>query len=159
MLTADVEKVEWLKDAEQKFIRKRAIKATTVAYDSKTKRCKYYDNKAVTAGEPIRLEIPKLFVYFCYYLVRKEYIKIDAPARHEADAKYVVTISYCHWMRERNITVLALLAYATKNIQVTQTYVKSAIREAPTKEVLCQKIAEHEVHKRKTYKTKLQFTI
>ena len=39
---------------------------TKVAYDSKTKRYMYYDNKVVTAGEPIRLEIPDSFLYFCY---------------------------------------------------------------------------------------------
>ena len=65
--------------------------------------------------------------------MRKEYIKIDAPARHEPDAKYIVTVSYCHWIWERNVTVLTLLAYATQNIWVTQNYVKSAIKEAPPK--------------------------
>ena len=54
-------------------------------------------------------------------------------------------MSYCHWIWERNITVLALLAYTTLNIHVTRN-VKSAIKEAPTNEVLCQKIAEHKCY-------------
>ena len=39
------------------------IRATKVAYDAKTKRYMYYNNKAVNAGEPIRLDIPDLFLY------------------------------------------------------------------------------------------------
>ena len=146
LLTAAMEKVEWPEDAEPKFTRKRATKATKVAYDSKTKRNTYYDNKVVTTGEPIRLEIPDLFLYFCYHPVRKEYIRINASSRREADTKYIVTVSNCHWIWERNITVLALLAYATRNIQVTRNYVKSAIKEAPTEEVLCTKIAEQKCY-------------
>ena len=56
VLTADAEKVEYPEDAEPKFSRKRETKATKVAYNAKTKRYMYYDNKAVTT-EPIRLEI------------------------------------------------------------------------------------------------------
>ena len=93
-------------------------------------------------GEPIRLDTPDSFLYFSYHLVKKEYIKINAPTRHEPDAKYVVTAPYCHWIQERNVTVLALLAYATRNAQVTwsnvKCNVKSAIKEAPTEEVLNQ---------------------
>ena len=106
----------------------------------------YYDNKVITTGEPIRLEITDLFLYFCYHLVRKEYIRINAPARFEADAKYIVTVSNCHWIWEINITVLALLTYVTQNVQVNWNYVKSTIKEAPTEEVLCTKIAEHECY-------------
>ena len=43
----------------------------------------------------------------------------------------------------KKITVIALLAYTTQNAQITQNYLKIAVREAPTKEVLCVKIAEH----------------
>ena len=45
------ERVEYPEDTEPKFTRKRATKATKVAYDSKTKRYTYYNNKAITAGE------------------------------------------------------------------------------------------------------------
>ena len=61
---------------------------------------------------------------------------IDTPTRLEADAKYIVTVSNCHWIQERNITILTLLTYTTQNIQITRNYVKSAIKEAPIKEVL-----------------------
>ena len=146
LLTAETEKVEWPKDAKPKFSRKKPGKATKVAYDTKLKKDMHYDNKVVAEGEPIRLEIPDTFLYFCYHPVRKEYIKVDAPNRHEADATFIVTVSCCHWMRERNITVLALLAYITQNAQITQTNMKTAIKEAPTKDGLCQKIAEHECY-------------
>ena len=78
--------------------------------------------------------------------MKKEYIKIDAPTRQKPDAKYIVTAPYCHWIQERNVTVLALLTYTTQNTQVTWSNVKSAIKEAPTEEVLCQRIAEHECY-------------
>ena len=125
-----------------KFTRKRGTKVTKVSYDTKMKKYTYY-NKSVTAGEPIRLDFPDSFLYFSYHLVKKEYITIDAPTRHEPDAKYVVTAPYCHWIQERNITVLA---YATRNAQVTQSNVKTAIKEAPTKEILHQRIAELECY-------------
>ena len=98
LLTVDTGKVEWPKDAEPKFTRKRPAKATKVAFDTKMKKYTYYNNKVVTEGEPIRLEIPDSFLYFCYHLTRKEYIKINAPNIHEADAKYIVTVSCCHWI-------------------------------------------------------------
>ena len=71
LLTIDTENVEWSEDAEPQFTRKRGTKVTKVAYDTKTKRYTYYDNKAVTAGEPIRLDIPDSFLYFSYHLVKK----------------------------------------------------------------------------------------
>ena len=149
LLTIDAEKVDWPENIEPKFTRKRGTKVIKVSYNTKMKRYTYYDNKSVTAGEPIRLDIPDVFLYFSYHLVKKEYIKIDAPSKHKPDAKYVVTAPYCHWIWERNITVfavLAVLAYATQNAQVTQSNVKTAIKEAPTKEILHQRIAEHECY-------------
>ena len=73
----------------------------------------YYD-KSVTAGRTNQVRHPDSFIYFSYHPVKKEYIMINAPNRLECDAKYVVTAPYCHWIQERNITVLALLAYATR---------------------------------------------
>ena len=128
MITVDTEKVEWPENMEPKFIRKRGTKVTKVSYDKKTKRYMYYDNKSVTGGEPIRLDIPDAFPYFSYHPVKKEYIKIDAPSRDEPDTKYVVTAPYYHCIWERHITVLALLAYTTQNAQVTWNIIKSAIK-------------------------------
>ena len=91
-------------------------------------------------GEPIRLELKDTFFHFCYHPERKEHIKIDTPARLEADAKYVVTVSNCHWIHERNVTVVALLAYANQRAQVARNNLKTAIKEAPTAET---KISEH----------------
>ena len=58
------------------------------------------------------MDIPNSYIYFSYHQTKNEYIMIDAPNRREPDAKYVITVPYCHWIRERNITVLALLSYA-----------------------------------------------
>ena len=129
-----------------KFTRKKPAKATRVACDTKLKKYMYFDKRVVADGEPIRLEIPDSFIYFCYHLDRKEYIKIDMPNRNEAHAKYVVTVASCHWMQERNITVLAVLSYAIQNAQLTKTNMKIATKEGPTKEGLHQKIAEHECY-------------
>ena len=71
---------------------------------------------------------------------------IDAPNRHKPDAKYVVTAPYCHWIQERNITVLALLSYTVHNAHITRGNVQKAINEAPTEETLCQRIAEQECY-------------
>ena len=70
----------------------------------------------------------------------KEHINIDTPARLEADAKFVVTVSNCCWIRERNVTVVALLTYANQRAQVARNNLKTAIKEAPTEET---KIADH----------------
>ena len=80
--------------------------------------------------------------HFCYQPERKEYIKIDTPPGQEAGTRYVVTVSNCHWVCERNITVIALLAYTAQRAQVAGNNMKSAMKEAPTEEVLHVKIAE-----------------
>ena len=100
----------------------------------------YYDNNIVALGEPIRLELADAFFHFCYHPERKEHIKIDTPARLEADAKYVVTVSNYHWICKRNVTVVALPAYANQRAQVARNNLKIAIKEAPTEEA---KITEH----------------
>ena len=71
---------------------------------------------------------------------------IDAPNRCKPDAKYVVTAPFCHWIWERNITVLALLLYATQNAHSTRGNVQKAIKEAPSEEMLQQKIMEQECY-------------
>ena len=101
ILTATPEKVEWSEDTELKFTKKRTTRAIRSAYDTKTKRYTYYDNNIVAPGDPIRLELADAFFHFCYHPERKEHINIDTPARPEADAKYIVTVSNCHWIRER----------------------------------------------------------
>ena len=95
-------------------------------------------------SKQIRLELSEAFLYFCYHLERKEYIKIDTPPGQEAGIRYIVTVSNYHWIRERNITSIALLAYATQRAQVAGNNLKSAIKEAPREEVLHMKIAEQE---------------
>ena len=111
LLMTDAERVEWPENTEPKFTRKKGAKITKVTYDTKTNRYTYYD-KSVTAGEPIRLDIPDSFIYFSYHLVKKEYIMINTPNRLEPETKYVATAPYCHWIQERNVTVLTLLTYA-----------------------------------------------
>ena len=93
-------------------------------------------------GELIRLDIPDSFIYFSYHPAKKEYVVINAPNRLEPDAKYIVTAPYCHWIREKSITVFALLSYAIHNAHLTRNIVITAIKEAPTEETLCQRIAE-----------------
>ena len=74
-LTADTENLEWPEDAEPKFTRKKATRATKVTYNAKTKRYMYYNSGAVTAGGPVRLDIPDLFLYFSYHPVKKNTLR------------------------------------------------------------------------------------
>ena len=145
LLTADTERTVWPKNTKPKFTRKKGAKMTKVTYDTKAKRYTYQE-KTVPAGEPIRLDIPNSYICFSYHPTKKEYVVIDTPNRHEPDAKYVVTAPYCHWIRERNITVLALLSYTVHNAHITRGNVQKAIKEAPTEETLHQRIAEQECY-------------
>ena len=97
-------------------------------------------------GEPIRLDIPDSFIYFSYHPVKKEYVVINAPNRLKTDAIYVVTAPDCHWIQERSITVPTLLAYSIPNAHKTRSAVKTAIKEAPTKEALRQRITKQDCY-------------
>ena len=98
----------------------------------KTKRYTYQEK----TGDLIRLDIPDSYIYFIYHPTKKEYIVIDAPNRCEPDAKYIVTAPFCHWIRERNITVFALLSYTIQNAHFTRGNVQKAIKEAASEEML-----------------------
>ena len=71
---------------------------------------------------------------------------INTPNRNKPNTKYIITAPYCHWIRERSITVLALLLYAICNTHLTRGIVKTAIKDAHTEEALCQRIAEQECY-------------
>ena len=75
----------------------------------------------------------------------KIYIKIDTPPRQKAwgGAKYIVTVPSCHWICKRNVTAVALIAYVIQRAQVARNNLKTAIKEAPTEEILHAKIAEY----------------
>ena len=118
---------------------------TKVAYDTKAKRYTYQE-KTVPAGELIRLDIPNSYIYFSYHPTKKEYVVINTPNRLKPDAKYVITAPYCHWIQERNITVLALLSYTVCNAHLTRGKVQKAIKEASTEETLRQRITEQECY-------------
>ena len=124
-------------------MKKKAARAIRSVYDTKTKRYIYNNINTVAPDEPIRLELADAFFHFCYCPERNEHIKIDTLPRQEAGAKYIVTVSNCYWICKRNITVVALLAYATQRAQAARNNLKSAIKEAPTEEVLHAKITEH----------------
>ena len=145
LITADTERTVWLESMEPKFTGKKGAKMTKVTYDTKAKRYTYQE-KTVPAGELIMLDIPNSYIYFTYHPTEKEYVVIDAPNRCEPDAKYVITAPYCHWIRERNIMVLALLLYIVHNAHVTRGNMQKAIKEAATEETLHQRIAEQECY-------------
>ena len=81
-----------------KIHQKENNKSHQVSVQHQNKKIQYYDNNTVAPGEPIRLELADAFFHFCYHPERKEHIKIDTPARLEADVKYVVKVSNCHWV-------------------------------------------------------------
>ena len=145
LLTADTERTAWPENMEPKFTRKKGAKMMKVAYETKANRYTYQE-KTVPAGELIRLDIPNSYIYFSYHLMKKVYVVINAHNRLKPDTKYIVTAPYCHWIRERNITVLALLSYAVCNTHLTRGNVQKAIKESPTEETLVQRIAEQECY-------------
>ena len=71
---------------------------------------------------------------------------IDAPNRREPNAKFVVTAPFCHWIRERNITVIALLSYTTRTTHTARGNIQKAIKDAPSEEILWQRITEQECY-------------
>ena len=71
---------------------------------------------------------------------------IDTPNRQEPDAKFVITAPFCHWIQERNITVSALLLYATRTTHTTRGNIQKAIKDACSEEILWQRIAEQECY-------------
>ena len=68
------------------------------------------------------------------------------PNRWKLNAKYIVTAPFCHWIRERNITVSALLSYAIRITHTARGSIQKAIRDAPLEEMLQKKIAEQECY-------------
>ena len=71
---------------------------------------------------------------------------IDAPNRRELNAKYILTAPFCHWIRERNITVSALLSYAIRITHTARSNIQKDIKNAPSEEALQKKIAEQECY-------------
>ena len=119
ILTAGTEEVQWPANTEPKFQKKKTAKMIRLAYDTKTKWYIYNGTGIVASGKPIRLELSQAFLHFCYHPDRKECIKVDPLTGREVSVKYIVTVAQCHWICERNFTVIALLAYATERAQVT----------------------------------------
>ena len=95
-----------------------------------------HEGKEVPGEEPIRLDIPDSYIDFSFHPTKNEYVVIDAHNRWEPDAKFVVTATFCHWIRERSITVLALLLYATRTTHTTRGNIQKAIKEAHSEEIL-----------------------
>ena len=142
LITEDTERTVWPENMEPKFTGRKGAKMT---YDTKAKRYTYQEN-TVPAGELIRLDIPDSYIYFSYHPTKQKYIMIDAPNRHEPNAKFIVTAPFCHWIRDRNIKVLALLLYTIRNAHSTRSNVQKAIKEATSEEMLQQKIVEQECY-------------
>ena len=89
----------------------------------------YEEKEEVPVEEPIRLDIPDSYIYFSFHPTKNEYVMIDAPNRQEPDAKYIVTAPFCHWIRERNITVGSLLSYAIRITHTARSNVQKAIKK------------------------------
>ena len=123
LIVADKERTVWLENMELKFTRKKGAKMTKVAYDMKIKKYTH-EGKEMPVEEPIRLDIPDSYIYFSFHPTKIEYVVIDAPNRWEPNAKFVITAPFCHWIQERNITVIALLSYATRTTHTMRGNVK-----------------------------------
>ena len=119
-----------------------------VAFDTKIKKYThiYEEEEEVRVEEPIRLDIPDSYIYFSFHPTKNEYVVIDTPNRQEPDAKYIVTVRFCHWIRERNITVSVLLSYAIRITHTTRSNIQKAIKNAPLEEALQKKITEQECY-------------
>ena len=77
---------------------------------------------------------------------KNKYVMIDAPNRQEPDTKYVVTAPFCHWIRERNITVSVLLSYTIRITHTARSNIQKAIKNTPSEEALEKKIAKQECY-------------
>ena len=71
---------------------------------------------------------------------------IDTPNRWEPDTKYVITAHFCHWIRERSITVSVLLSYAIRITHSARSNVQKAVKNVPSEEALQKKFAEQECY-------------
>ena len=126
---------------------KKGTKLTKVAFDTKIKKYTHaHGGKEVSVEKPIRLAIPDSYIYFSFHPTKNKNVVIDKPNRWEPDAKYVVTAPFCHWIRERDITVSMLLSYAIRITHTARSNVKKAIKDAPLEEMLQKKIAEQECY-------------
>ena len=105
-----------------------------------------HEGKKVPVEELIRLDIPDSYIYFSFHPTKNEYVMIDTPNRQEPDAKYIVTAPFCHWIRERNITVSALLSYTIRITHTARGKIQRAIKDAPLEETLQKKITEQECY-------------
>ena len=145
---ADKDRTVWQENTEPKFTGKKGTKLIKVAFDTKSKKYThaYEEKEEVPVEEPIRLDIPDSHIYFSFHPTKNEYAMIDAPNRQEPDAKYIVTAPFCHWIRERNITVSTLLSYTIRITHTARSNVQKAIKNAPSEEALQKKIAEQECY-------------
>ena len=105
-----------------------------------------HKGKEVSVEKPFRLDIPDSYIYFSFHPTKNKYVMIDTPNRQEPDTKYVITAPFCHWIRERNITVSVLLSYAIRITHTARSNVQKAIKVAPLEEMLQKKIAEQECY-------------
>ena len=119
-----------------------------VAFDTKSKKYMhtYEEKEEVPVKEAIRLDIPDAHIYFCFHPTKNEYVVIDTPNRWEPNARYVVTVTLCHWIQERRITVSALLSYAIRITHSARSNLQKAIKNTPSEEVLQKKITKQECY-------------
>ena len=148
LLVADTDRTVWPENTEPKFTRKKGDKLTKVVFDTKSKKYThaYEEREEVPAKEAIRLDIPNAHIYFCFHPTKNEYVVIDAPNWREPNAKCVITAPFCHWIRERSITVSVLLSYVIRITHSARSNVHKAIKNVPSEEVLHKKIAEQECY-------------
>ena len=148
LLVSDKDRTVWLENKEPKFTGKKGTKLIKVAFDTKTKKYTqlYEEKEEVPVKEPIRLDILDSYIYFSFHPMKNEYIVIDAPNRREPNTKYIVTAPFCHWIRERNITVSILLSYAIRITHTARGNIQKAIKNTPSEEALQKKITEKECY-------------
>ena len=137
LIVENKDRTIWPENIEPKFTRKKGAKLIKVAFDTKSKKYTHaYEEKEVPVKEVIRLDIPDAHIYFCFHQTKNKYVVIDAPSRWEPNAKYVITAPLCHWIRERSITVSALLSYAIRITHSARSNLQKVIKTAPSEEVL-----------------------
>ena len=148
LLVADKDRTARPENTEPKFTGKKGTKLIKVAFNTKSKKYThaYEEKEEVPVEEAIRLDIPDSYIYFSFHPTKNKYVVIDAPNRLEPNAKYVVTATFCHWIRERSITVSALLSYAIRITHTARSNVQKAIKNAPSEEALQKKITEQECY-------------
>ena len=93
LIAEDKERTVWPEIMEPKT-RKKGTKMTRVSYNTKTKKI-HSPRKSSTSRRTDHVTHSRLLHLLLFPPNKNEYVVIDAPNRHEPNAKFVITAAFC----------------------------------------------------------------